>query len=95
MQSIERCEAVRSFEALRARSEALAVFRGPAQVAAFMARDGSDLGERDRVLRCLVQEVSSKGAARRIAHVLLLVGLWPGLDAIFPKASPSVEGRNQ
>jgi RNA polymerase sigma-70 factor (ECF subfamily) len=92
MQSIEGCDAVRSFEYLQARSDALARFRGPAQVAAFVARDGSDLGERDRVLRCLVQEVSSKGTARRIAHVLLLVGLWPGLDAIFRKRRHLLRG---
>lgn len=92
MRSIEGCEAVRSFQELKARSEVLVRFCGPAEVAAFVTREGNDLGERDRVLRCLVQEVSSKGNARRIAHVLLLVGLWPGLDTIFRKRRHLLRG---
>jgi RNA polymerase sigma-70 factor (ECF subfamily) len=83
MRSIEGPEAVRSFEDLQARSPALSRFGSPVWTAAFLAHEGSDLQEKDQILRGLVREVHDKGPARRIAHVLLLLGLWPGLDAVF------------
>jgi RNA polymerase sigma-70 factor (ECF subfamily) len=83
MRSIEGPDAVRSFQELQARSSALSRFQSPVAAAAFLAHEGSDLPQKDRILRGLVQEVHDKGPARRIAHVLLLLGLWPGLDAVF------------
>lgn len=83
MRSIEGCEAFRSFRKLQARRQALARFDGPAATVAFLVHEGSDLRARDRVFRGLVEEIQEKGPARRIAHVLLLLGLWPGLDAVF------------
>ena len=80
-------EAVRSFQELQRRRTALEPFEGPAAAAAFLARKGSSLVERDRILRSLVEE-ATKGSARRIALALLLLGLWPGLDSIFRKRSP-------
>src|SRR5688572_5167681 len=87
MRSVEAREALRSFEDLRDRCSALTSFTGPTSVADFLARQGSSLVERDRVLRCLVEE-ARQGAARRIALALLLLGLWPGLDSVFRKRSP-------
>lgn len=81
--SIEGREASRLFEDLRSRRPALAPFTNPAAVERVLAHDRGSLLERDRVLRELVEEVQSKGAGRRLAHALLLLGLWPGLDAVF------------
>lgn len=83
MRSIEAPDAVRSFEELQGGTAALSQFRSPATAAAFLAHEGSDLQQKDQILRGLVEEVHDKGPARRIAHVLLLLGLWPGLDAVF------------
>jgi hypothetical protein len=84
VRSIESREAARSFNEVLRRWPALGPFEGPAAVAVFLARRGSGLGERDRVLRSLVEE-ASKGGERQIALALLLLGLWPGLDSIFRK----------
>jgi len=75
---------IRSFEELRSRQPALAPFEGPAAVAAFLVGKENGLAERDRVLRCLVAE-ANVGTAKRITLALLILGLWPGLDAIFRK----------
>ncbi|HEY7372266.1 MAG TPA: hypothetical protein VIF57_08920 [Polyangia bacterium] len=84
MRSIDGRESVESFEALRSEKPALAPFEEPAAVAAFLVRKENGLAERDRVLRCLVAE-ACVGTAKRIALALLILGLWPGLDAIFRK----------
>jgi hypothetical protein len=85
--SLDRRESVVSFEELQRRSPALGPFGGPAAVATFLTSKGNSLVERDRVLRCLVTEAST-GSAKRMALALLLLGLWPALDAIFRKRSP-------
>jgi RNA polymerase sigma-70 factor (ECF subfamily) len=84
LRSIDERESVRSFEALRSQKPALAPFEEPAAVAAFLVRKENGLAERDRVLRCLVAE-ATVGTAKQIALALLILGLWPGLDAIFRK----------
>ena len=92
MRSIDGRESVGSFEELRLRSPVLAPFGGAAEVAAFLVNKGSGLGERDRVLRCLVDE-ARRGRAKQIALALLLLGLWPGLDAIVRKRRPLFQPR--
>jgi hypothetical protein len=95
MRSLEGPEAVRSFEDLQARTVALSRFRSPVATAAFLAHEGSDLREKDQILRGLVREVHDKGPARRIAHVFLLLGLWPGLDAVFRRRRRLFRGEVQ
>jgi hypothetical protein len=86
LRSMERRESVESFEELQGRSPPLAPFSGPAAVAAFLVARGNGLARRDRVLRCLVEETRG-GTAKRTALALVLLGLWPALDAIFRKRS--------
>lgn len=82
MKSIENREAAERFEGLRARCEVLARFAAPVSVVGYLAHDGGDLDEKDRILGCLIDEVRH-GVARGLAHSLLLLCLWPGLDAAF------------
>jgi hypothetical protein len=84
LRSIDRRESVESFEEFQGRSPPLASFRGPAAVAEFLVGRGNGLARRDRVLRCLVEETRG-GNAKRTALALVLLGLWPALDAIFRK----------
>lgn len=86
LRSMARRESVTSFEELQRRAPPLSAFGGPAAVVAFLVDKGSGLLARDRVLRSLVDEARG-GSARRIALALLLLGLWPALDAIFRKRS--------
>jgi DNA-directed RNA polymerase specialized sigma24 family protein len=85
--SIDRRESVASFQELQRRSPPLVPFGGPGAVAAFLASKGNSLVERDRILRCLVEEART-GNGKRIALGLLLLGFWPALDAIFRKRAP-------
>jgi hypothetical protein len=87
LRSIDRRESVGSFEDLQRRSRALAPFRRPAEIAAFLASKASSLVERDRVLRCLVEE-ATRGSAKRLALAIVLLGSWPALDSIFRKRGP-------
>jgi RNA polymerase sigma-70 factor (ECF subfamily) len=48
----------------------------------YLAHAGGDLDEKDRILAALARATWA-GAAARLATALLLLGLWPGLDAAF------------
>jgi hypothetical protein len=85
--SIDRRGSVESFEEFQRRSPPLAPFSGPGSVAVFLASKSSSLVERDRILRCLVEEART-GNGKRIALALLLLGFWRALGAIVRKRSP-------
>jgi RNA polymerase sigma-70 factor (ECF subfamily) len=82
MRSIEDRDAIEGFPELRARREVLGRFSAPVSVVAYLAHEGGDVDHKDRVLRALVQEVR-EGVALRLSYSLLLLCLWPGLDAAF------------
>jgi hypothetical protein len=82
LQSIGSSSAAEMFEVVRPRFEALARFAGPGPVVEYLAHTGGDLDEKDRVLAALV-EAARDPASRRLSHALLLLCLWPGLDAVF------------
>ena len=82
MRSIRESRGGAAFEDLRARREVLGRFRRAVSVVGYLAHDGGDLDEKDRILGGLIDEVRH-GVARGLAHSLLLLCLWPGLDAVF------------
>jgi len=81
IQWIESREAASAFERLIRRAPALERFSRPAALVDAVAKT-TDLAAKDRVLAVLI---AATGAAetRRLAQALLMLCLWPGLDAIF------------
>jgi len=86
LRSVVRRTSLGSFHELQRRSAALAPFDEPLAVVHFLINKASGLTGRDRVLRLLVEEAKGS-SARPCALALLLLGLWPALDAIFRKRS--------
>lgn len=82
MRSVDGSEAAAVFQGLQRGGEALARFPRATAVVEYLAHEGGDLDEKDRILAALV-ESARDGSARRLAQTLLLLCLWPGLDAIF------------
>ena len=78
---LETREARHSFERLRSAGPALSAHAHPSDLVDALVHE-SDLVEKDRVLRLLIVAVSDR-RSRRLAQALLLLCLWPGLDAIF------------
>jgi DNA-directed RNA polymerase specialized sigma24 family protein len=82
MRSSSRLQFQRSFEALRQAHAALAPFRDP--VALFdglhRTRDASD--DKKLILTALVEAAQSDGPVSDCALTVMLLALWPGLDAI-------------
>ena len=81
LQWIETREAVSAFDRLIRRAPELEKFLRPATLVDAVAKT-TDLVAKDRVLAALI---IATGAAetRRLAQALLMLCLWPGLDAIF------------
>jgi RNA polymerase sigma-70 factor (ECF subfamily) len=82
VRSVETKEAERRFEALRRRLRSVARFAGAQALVDHLAHVGGDLDEKDRILMELAF-ASRTGPSGRLATALLLLGLWPGLDAAF------------
>src|SRR5262245_35669066 len=80
--SIGTKEAEERFEELRRRLAVLARFAGAPALVEYLAHPGGDLDEKDRILGELAL-ATRVGSAARLATALLLLGLWPGLDAVF------------
>lgn len=81
MQWIESREAALVFDDLRTRAEVLESYSCPKEVVEALSH-ASDLRAKDRVLQVLVA-AAGEGSTRRLAQALLLLCLWPGLDALF------------
>ncbi|MBX3506593.1 MAG: hypothetical protein KF895_14035 [Parvibaculum sp.] len=72
----------RSFDAIRRTQAALATFRDPAALLDGLHRTPGDQGQKNLILAALVRAAQSDGPASDCALTLLLLALWPGLDAI-------------
>lgn len=84
VRSVETREARQRFEAVRKRLPILARFADAQALVDYMAHVGGDLDEKDRILTDLAF-VTRAGSSARLATALLLLGLWPGLDAAFSR----------
>src|SRR5438105_1637077 len=86
VQSISGLEAVRQFAGWRVRSSVLERFAAPIDLVRYLTRAEGDLDEKDRIIWSLIDEVR-RGGAGRLAHSILLLGLWRALDSIFVRRS--------
>lgn len=84
MRSIEERESVEAFASLRARREVLDRFTAPGLVVDYLAHQGGDLDDKDRILAALIEEVRG-GVAVQLAYSLLLLCLWPGLQTAYAR----------
>lgn len=72
----------RSFDAIRRLREPLKPFRDPAMLLDALHRGASMPDEKNLLLSALVEAAQGDGASSDCALTLLLLALWPGLDAI-------------
>lgn len=72
----------RNFEELRRNSEPLAHFADPAALLDTLHVGGRRPDEKNRLLVALVGAAQSGGAVSDCALTLMLLALWPGLDAV-------------
>ncbi|MFD1796086.1 sigma-70 family RNA polymerase sigma factor [Paracoccus aurantiacus] len=72
----------RSFDAVRREQAALSAFRDPAALLDGLHRTPGDHGQKNVILSALVEAAQGDGPASDCALTLLLLALWPGLDAI-------------
>jgi hypothetical protein len=82
MQSSSNLHFQRSFEAVRRTQAALAPFRDPAALLDGLHRTPGDPARKNVILSALVGAAQGDGPASDCALTLLLLALWPGLDAI-------------
>ena len=82
MQSSSNLHFQRSFDAVRRAQAALAPFRDPAALLDGLRRTPGDQGQKNLILAALVGAAQGDGPASDCALTLLLLALWPGLDAI-------------
>lgn len=82
MRSSSRLQFQRSFDALRQAHAVLTPFRDPVALldGLHRTRDASD--DKNLILRALVEAAQSGGAMSDCALTVMLLALWPGLDAI-------------
>lgn len=72
----------RNFEALRRNSEPLAHFADPAALLDTLHVSGRGPDQKNKLLVALVGAAQSGGAVSDCALTLMLLALWPGLDAV-------------
>jgi len=72
----------RNFDAIRHVQAALAPFRDPAALLDGLHRTSGDQGQKNLILATLVEVAQSDGSVSDCALTMLLLALWPGLDAI-------------
>ena len=72
----------RSFDAIRRAQAALGPFRDPAALLDGLHRTTGDPAQKNLILFALVETAQGDGPASDCALTLLLLALWPGLDAV-------------
>jgi RNA polymerase sigma-70 factor (ECF subfamily) len=82
MQSSSTLSFQRSFNAIRRTTNPLAPFQDPAAVLDALHRQSGDPDDKNRILAALVRVAQSGRPMADCALILMLLALWPGLDAI-------------
>jgi DNA-directed RNA polymerase specialized sigma24 family protein len=81
--SLATLPSVHLFQSLRRSIGALDRFDDAGILVSYLARDGGDLDEKDRIYAALVRTVQARGPSHRVAYALIWTGLWPGLDGVY------------
>jgi RNA polymerase sigma-70 factor (ECF subfamily) len=71
------------FRRIREASDALRRFPDPAAVLDHLHAQDGDAAEKNAILAALLEAAQDSGDCGQTADVLLLLALWPGLDAIY------------
>ena len=82
MHSSSKLPFQRNFNSIRRVQTALAPFRDPAALLDALHRSPGDPARKNLILTALVEVAQGDGPASDCALTLLLLALWPGLDAI-------------
>lgn len=82
MQSSSTLGFQRSFETIRQAQDSIIQFQDPAAVLDRLHRLDSDPGQKNLILAELVAAAQGDGPASNSALTMLLLALWPGMDAI-------------
>lgn len=82
VRSVGTKQAEKRFQAIKKRLPIIARFAGAQALVDHLAHVGGDLDEKDRILTDLAFAARA-GSSARLTTALLLLGLWPGLDAAF------------
>jgi len=82
MQSSSTLSFQRGFDAIRRSGSPLAQFRDPAAMLDALHRGGGDPDQKNLILATLVRAAQTEGTSADCALTLMLLALWPGLDAI-------------
>jgi RNA polymerase sigma-70 factor (ECF subfamily) len=82
MQSSSTLSFQRSFDTIRRAQDPLAPFRDPAALLDGLHRSSGNSDDKNLILSALVEAAQGNGPASDCALTLLLLALWPGLDAI-------------
>lgn len=82
MQSSSTLSFQRGFDTIRRAQDPLAPFRDPAALLDGLHRSSGNSDDKNLILSALVEAAQGNGPASDCALTLLLLALWPGLDAI-------------
>lgn len=82
MQTSSTLQFQRSFDAFRSAHQHLALFRDPAALLDWLHSKTNEPGAKNLILSTLVAAAQGEGYATDCALTMLLLALWPGLDAI-------------
>ena len=82
---IHRTSSEQQYEAIRVRYPALATLPNIDQVIFHQQSPGGDPEQRNAVLRSLVVEAQAGAVTSELAANLLVMALWPGLDAVYSR----------
>ena len=74
------------FNAIRSEQPVLTRFHDPAGLLDALHHSASSTDEKNALLRALIEATQGDGTAADCAVTLMLLALWPGLDAIFRRA---------
>ena len=74
------------FDSIRRHHPALKRFHDPASLLDSLHHNAATAAEKNALLRALIEVAQDNGKAADCALTLMLLALWPGLDAIFRRA---------
>lgn len=80
------------FDRLREQHKALGRFADATSLLAYLTSRDGDLDEKDVIYASLVASAQARGVTSELAIAILMLGLWPGLDAIYRRCFHLFDG---